>query len=133
MVGNLHNAGSIAVTLAGIIDFQLHAKVPAALPIELRLWLVVVIVDTTVFLATAVAGIAPGLVIIVRFIVGIIGQKHSPTVFAVCVISVVAALTQGRVTVTGIVISPDPFPAPMAADRFCLQAGFAKQCIIKFR
>ena len=78
-----------------------------------------------------VASIAPGLVIIVGLIVGIVLMDHSSAILAGGVIPIITALTQGRVVVTGIIVCPKPLSAPLTAECFCLQAGSTKQIIIK--
>lgn len=133
MVGKITECQGITLTFASSVDLQFHAEVPAAFPIKYRLRLVIVVANAAILLAAAVAGIAPGAVVIIGLVVGIVIYDHSAAVLTSDAMPVIATLTQGSVTVTGIVILPNSFPAPLTAYCFRLQTDSAKQCIIKFR
>ena len=89
--------------------------------------------NNTMVCVAAVAGIAPGLIIVVTFIVGIILMDHPAAILAGCVMPVIAVLAQRGIIISGIVPHPDPLPTPLTADGLCVQTAFAKIGIIKLR
>ena len=95
--------------------------------------LVVIVMNNTMICPAAMAGITSGLVIIVTFVVGIILMDHPATVLTGGIVSIIAALAQGGITVPGIVVRPDPLTAPLAAGSLSMQTAFAKVGIIKLR
>ena len=92
-IGNLDNLGSLAVNFSTIVYLQFYAIETGTLSEELRLGLIVVIVDHTLIHKAAVAGVTSCFVIIITFVVGIILQNDPTTVFAGGVEPIVAATT----------------------------------------
>ena len=133
VVYQLENLPCVAIVFSGTVDFQLHPKVPASLAEELRFRLVVIIVDFSGAGVVAVAGVAPGLVIIVIVVIGIILKDDPAAVFTGGVVAIKAGLAQVGVFVAGVAVGPDTLTAPLAAGGFCVQAGTAQQGTVKFR
>ena len=71
------------------------------------------------------------LVRVVPVIVGFVVVKQLPATDAVGVIAVIATLAKRRVTVPGIVISPDPFPADMTGHGLFCKTVRAKELPIE--
>lgn len=55
-VGNVHNFGCVGIVFAGIVNFQLHTKVPISVPVEDRVRLVEIVENYPVPVVVAVAG-----------------------------------------------------------------------------
>ena len=104
VVDQLENLSGVAVVLSGAVDLQLHPKVPAALAEELRFRLIVIVVDFPAAGVVTVAGVAPGLIVIVIIVVSIILKDDPATVFAGGVVAVKAGLAQVGIFVAGVAI-----------------------------
>ena len=55
-VGNVHNFDCVGIVFAGIVNFQLHTKVPISVPVEDRVRLVEIVENYLVPVVVAVAG-----------------------------------------------------------------------------
>ena len=133
VVHQLENLTGVAVVLSGAVNLQLYPEVPAALAEELRFRLIVIVMDFPGAGVAAVAGVAPGFIVIVIIVVGIILKDDPATVFAGGVVAVKAGLAQVGIFVAGIAVGPDTLTAPLAAGGFCVQAGTAQQLAVKLR
>ena len=133
VVDQLENLTGVAVVFSGTVNLQLHPEVPAALTEELRFRLVVIVMDFPGAGVVTVAGVAPGLIVIVIIVVGIILKDDPAAVFAGGVVAVKAGLAQVGILVAGIAVGPDALTAPLATGGFRVQAGTAQQGTIKFR
>ena len=127
------NLTGVAVVLSGAVNLQLHPEVPAALTEELRFRLVVIVVDFPGAGVVTVAGVAPGLIVIVVIVVGIILKDDPAAVFAGGVVAVKAALAQVGILVAGAAVRPDALTAPLAAGGFRVKAETAQQGTVKLR
>ena len=133
VVDQLENLTGVAVVFAGTVNFQFHPKVPAALAKELRFRLVVIVVDFPDAGVVAVAGVAPGFIVIAIIVVGIILKDDPATVFTGGVVAIKAGLAQVGIFVAGVAVGPDALTAPLAAGGFRVQAGTAQQLAVKLR
>ena len=133
VVHQLENLTGVAIVLSGTVDLQLYPKVPAALAEELRFRLVVIVVNFPGAGVVAVAGVAPGFIVIVVIVVGIILKDDPAAVFAGGVVAVKAGLAQVSIFVAGAAVGPDPLTAPLAAGGFRVKAGTAQQGTVKLR
>ena len=104
VVNQLENLTGVAVVFSGTIDFQFHPKVPAALTEELRFRLIVIVVDFPGAGVVAVAGVAPGLIVIVIIVVGVILKDDAAAVFTGGVIAVKAGLAQVGIFVSSVAV-----------------------------
>ena len=98
------NLPGVAVVLSGAVDLQLHPEVPAALAEELRFRLIVIVVDFPGAGVAAVAGVAPGLIVIVVIVIGVILKDDPAAVFAGGVVAVKAGLAQVGIFVAGVAV-----------------------------
>ena len=126
VVNQLENLTGVAVVFSGAVDLQLYPKVPAALAKELRFRLVVIVVDFPGAGVVAVAGVAPGLIVIVVIVIGVILKNDPAAVFAGGVVAVKAGLAQIGILVASVAVGPDTLTAPLAAGGFCVQARTAQ-------
>ena len=133
VVDQPENLPGVAVVLSGAVNLQLHPEVPAALAEELRFRLIVVVVDFPGTGVAAVAGVAPGLIVIVIIVVGIILEDDPAAVFTGCVVAVKAGLAQMSIFVSSVAVGPDALTAPLATGGFRVQAGTAQQGTVKLR
>ena len=120
------NLPGVAVVLSGTVNLQFHPKVPAALAEELRFRLIVIVMDFPGAGVVAVAGVAPGLIVIVIIVVGIILKDDPAAVFAGGVVAVKTGLAQVGIFVAGVAVRPDALTATLAAGGFRVQAGAAQ-------
>ena len=127
------NLPGVTVVLSGTVNLQFHPEVPAALAEELRFRLIVIVMDFPGAGVAAVAGVAPGFIVIVVIVIGIILKDDPATVFAGGVVAIKAGLAQMGILVAGIAVGPDALTAPLAAGGFRVQAGTAQQGTVKFR
>lgn len=127
------NLPGVAIVLSGTIDLQLHPKVSAALTEEFRFRLVVIVMDFPGASVVTVAGVAPGLIVIVIIVVGIILKDDPAAVFAGGVVAVKAGLAQMGILVAGAAVGPDALTAPLTAGGFRVQAGIAQLSTVKLR
>ena len=127
------NLPGVAVVFPGTVNLQFYSKVPAALAEELRFRLVVIVVDFPGAGVVAMASVAPGLIVIVIIVVGIILKDDPAAVFAGGVVAVKAGLAQVGIFVSSVAVGPDALTAPLAAGGFCVQAGTAQQGTVKLR
>ena len=104
VVDQPENLPGVAVVFAGTVNLQFHPEVPAALAEELRFRLVVIIVDFSGAGVVAVAGVAPGFIVIVVIVVGIILKDDPTAVFAGGVVAVKAGLAQVGILVAGVAV-----------------------------
>ena len=121
---DLQQLPGIASALPSSVDLQLYSEETGTLSIKDRRRLIVIILDRVFLRCAGVARITQGefFVLIVSCVAGtVIGQQHTAA-FAVCVITVIAELAEGRVAVSGIVIVPDPVSTAAAEDRFLFQS-----------
>ena len=98
------NLTGVAVVLSGTVDLQLHPEVPAALTEELRFRLVVIVVDFPGTGVVTVAGVAPGLIVIVVIVVGVILKNDPAAVFTGGVVAIKAGLAQVGIFVAGVAV-----------------------------
>ena len=132
VVDQTKNLPGIAVVFSGAVNLQLHPEVPTALAKELRFRLVVIVMDFPGAGVVAVAGVAPGVVVII-IVVGVVLVDDPAAVFAGGVEAVKAGLAQVGVFVSGVAVGPDALTAPLAAGGFRVQAGTAQQLAVKLR
>ena len=129
LVGDPQEFFGVGAILPGPIDFQLHAKEPGAVSIENRLRFVAVVLNSPLPSSPGIAGMAERLffVRVIPVIVGFVVVKQLPAADAVGIIAVVAAFTERRITVSGIVIGPDPLPADMTGHGLFFKTVRAKE------
>ena len=122
-----HDLGGVVVVLTGSVHFQLYAEEAVTVPTEQRLGLVIVVLDRLAGSAARVAVIAERILVSIA-LTGIISMDDSneiTTVVTVCVVTVIAVLTERRGFISGIVIPPDAFTAVGAEHRCFLSTALA--------
>ncbi|SCI59309.1 Uncharacterised protein [uncultured Blautia sp.] len=129
LIGDPQELFGVGAILPGAIDFQFHAKEPGAVSIENRLRLVAVVLNSPVAGGPGIAGMTERLFLVrvIPVIVGFVVAKQLPAADAVGVIAAIATLAERRVTVPGIVIGPDPFPADMTGHGLLCKTVGAKE------
>ena len=93
-VGKVHDFGCVGIILPGIVDFQLHTKVPISVPVEDRVRLIVVILDYAMFSMPAMAAVASCRIIVFILIIGIVLMDCSAAVHTGRVVPVIASAAQ---------------------------------------
>ena len=118
-----HDFGGVVVVLTGSVHFQLYAKIAITVPAEQRLRLVIVVLNRLAGSAARVAVIAERIFVAIA-LTGVISMDDSneiTTVVTVCVVTVIAVLTERRGFISGIVIPPDALTAVRAENGFGFQ------------
>jgi len=111
----------------GTVHFQLYAEEAVAVSAEQRLRLVIVVLDRLAGSAARVAVVAERIFVSVT-LTGIISMDDSneiTTVVTVCVVTVIAVLTERRGFVSGVVVPPDARTAVRAEHRYFLSTALA--------
>ena len=98
------NLPGIAVVFSGAVNLQLHPEVPAALTEELRFRLVVIVVYLSGAGVVAVAGVAPGPIVLVILVVGVILKDDAAAVFSGGVVGIKTGLAPMGIFVAGAAI-----------------------------
>ena len=126
-VGDGHDLSGVVIVLTGSVHFQLYAEIAITVPTEQRLRLVIVVLNRLAGSAARVAVIAERIFVAIA-LTGIISMDDSneiTTVVTVCVVTVIAVLTERRGFISGIVIPPDAFTAVGAEHRCFLSTALA--------
>ena len=122
-VGDGHDLGGVIIVLTGTVHFQLYAEEAVAVSAEQRLRLVIVVLDRLAGSAARVAVIAERILVAIA-LTGVIGLADADDITAamtVCVVTVIAVLTERRGFISGIVIPPDALTAVRAENGFGFQ------------
>ena len=132
-VCNGHDLGGVVIVLTGSVHFQFYAKIAITVPTEQRLRLVVIVLDRLAGSAARVAVIAERIFVAVTLI-GVIGLADADEITAamtVCVVTVIAVLTERRGFISGIVIPPDVLTAVRAENGFGFQTVRAEKLTVE--
>ena len=129
-VSDRQNLLRVASNLPTLVDLQLHAEKALTGSVEMRLRMIVIVVNDLI-LQNVIAAFAVGVIIavfqIVRFIVG----NDGAAAFAVGIVTIKAALAERVTAVSAVLICPDPFAAIGANHRLFVQTGFAEKISCK--
>ena len=122
-VCNGHDLDGVVIVLTGSVHFQFYAKIAITVPTEQRLRLVVIVLNRLAGSAARVAVIAERILVAIA-LTGVIGLADADDITAamtVCVVTVIAVLTERRGFISGIVIPPDALTAVRAENGFGFQ------------
>ena len=126
-VGDGHDLGGVVIVLTGSVRFQLYAKIAITLSAEQRLGFVVIILNWLAGSAARVAVIAERIFVAIA-LTGVIGLADADDITAamtVCVVTVIAVLTERRGFISGVVVPPDALTAVGAEHRCFLNTALA--------
>ena len=132
-VGDGHDLGGVIIVLTGTVHFQLYAEEAVAVSAEQRLRLVIVVLDRLVGSAARVAVIAERIFVAIA-LAGVIGLADADEITAavtVCVVTVIAVLTERRGFISGVVVPPDALTAVRAENGFGFQTVRTKKLTVK--
>ena len=128
-VGDGHDLGGVAIVLSGSVHFQFYAKIAITVPTEQRLRLVVIVLNRLAGSAARVAVVAERIFVAIA-LTGVISLADADEIAAavtVCVVTVIAVLTERRGFISGIVIPPDALTAVRAENGFGFQTVRAER------
>ena len=132
-VGQIQNLLGILAALSRSINLQLHPKITGAFAVKDRVRLVVVILDSLVVSGAGVTVAAQGL-LIAHIVPSVedagVGNQRS-TAGAVGIEPLIAALAEGRIGVTGIIVAPDSLPADGTGFSLLLQAVWTEVLVVE--
>ena len=126
-VGDVHDAVSVGVTFARLVDFQLHAEEAIALAIEDGLRLVVIVIHTTGNKAR-VAAVAV-CILAAAAVVGIFLSDHLAAACTVSIVVVIAVLAQWRGICAGVFTASNSLAAAGAENGLLVQTSRAEKFI----
>lgn len=102
----LQNGLGMAVVFSAIVDLQFNSKESCAFPVKNRLRFIIIVLDHSDPGALSITACAKGLffVYVIGVIPGVFQPEKSPAADAVCVVTIVAALTKRSAAVSFAVI-----------------------------
>ena len=114
---------TVGKTAASAVHFQLYTEEAIAVPAEQRLGFVVIILNRLAGSAARVAVVAERILVSIALtgVIGLADADEIAAAVAVCVVTVIAVLTERRGFISGIVIPPDAFTAVRAENGFGFQ------------
>ena len=132
-VGQIQNLLGILAALPRSINFQLHPKIAGAFAIKDGVRLVIIVLNGLWPGGVGVTVAAQGL-LIAHIVPSVedagVGNQRS-TAGAVGIEPLIAALAEGRIRVTGIIVAPDSLPADGTGFRLLLQAVWTEVLVVE--